>query len=221
MLIDCLCIIHPPLTLPSFLTVQRGTHFETSHRLQTENHCALFNSKSSRISYFANWMFFQTYFTSPKCLLCFPPEEGGISVVLGFPLLWRYMAMATLRKEKRLIGVDYIFRSSVHYHHGREHGNMQADIMLAISWYAGNRKWCHILGSVLHIYQTPKLAFTVTRCLQQGHAYSNKATLSSSQSLWRPFSFKLPNLTPWVPKADRHIVMQTCIQPNFKSPHGL
>ena len=33
-------------------------------------------------------------------------------------------------KGKHLIGLAYRFRGSIHYHHGRDHGGMQADMVL-------------------------------------------------------------------------------------------
>ena len=33
-------------------------------------------------------------------------------------------------KEQHLIGAAYTFRGSVHYHHGRKHGSVQADTVL-------------------------------------------------------------------------------------------
>lgn len=47
------------------------------------------------------------------------------SDVLGFWLLWRHtVTMATLRKENIYLGLgaSLLFRSSVHCHHGRQHG---------------------------------------------------------------------------------------------------
>ena len=40
------------------------------------------------------------------------------------------MIIATLINENILLGLAYSFRNLVHYHHGRKHGGMQADIML-------------------------------------------------------------------------------------------
>ena len=43
------------------------------------------------------------------------------------------MAMATLIKEKHLIVAARLeFRGSVHYRHDREHGSMQADMVLEL-----------------------------------------------------------------------------------------
>ena len=40
------------------------------------------------------------------------------------------MIKATLIKENISLGLAYSFRGSVHYHHGRKHGSMQADMVL-------------------------------------------------------------------------------------------
>jgi hypothetical protein len=40
------------------------------------------------------------------------------------------MTKATLIKENISLGLAYHFRGSVHYHHGRKHGIMQADMVL-------------------------------------------------------------------------------------------
>ena len=37
------------------------------------------------------------------------------------------MTLATLIKEKHLLGADLKFKGLVHYCHGRKHGNMHAD----------------------------------------------------------------------------------------------
>ena len=38
--------------------------------------------------------------------------------------------MATLIQRNHLIGADLELRDLVHDHHGREHGGMQADVLL-------------------------------------------------------------------------------------------
>jgi hypothetical protein len=40
------------------------------------------------------------------------------------------MTDATLIVENIPLGLAYSFRGSVHYHHGRKHGGMQADMVL-------------------------------------------------------------------------------------------
>jgi hypothetical protein len=40
------------------------------------------------------------------------------------------MTRAILKKPNIKLGLAYSFRGLVHYHHGRKHGSMQADIML-------------------------------------------------------------------------------------------
>ena len=40
------------------------------------------------------------------------------------------MTMATLIKDNIELGLAYSFRGLVHYHHGRKHGGMQADMVL-------------------------------------------------------------------------------------------
>ena len=61
-------------------------------------------------------------------------DLGKSKTVLGFLLLLRdTVTTATLTKEKHLIGIVYIFRSSVHYHHDKGHGGVQGDMVLATS----------------------------------------------------------------------------------------
>ena len=40
------------------------------------------------------------------------------------------MTKATLIFGQHLIGLSYNVRGSVHYHHGRKHGSVQADMVL-------------------------------------------------------------------------------------------
>ena len=40
------------------------------------------------------------------------------------------MTKATLTKANIELGLAYSFRGLVHYHHGRKHGSMQADMVL-------------------------------------------------------------------------------------------
>jgi hypothetical protein len=40
------------------------------------------------------------------------------------------MRKTTLIKANILLGLAFSFRGSVHYHHGGEHGSMQADLVL-------------------------------------------------------------------------------------------
>ena len=40
------------------------------------------------------------------------------------------MTKVTLIKENISLGLAYRFRGSVHYHHDRKHGSLQADIVL-------------------------------------------------------------------------------------------
>jgi hypothetical protein len=40
------------------------------------------------------------------------------------------MTKATLMKDNISLRLAYRFRGSVHYHHGRKHGGMQADMVL-------------------------------------------------------------------------------------------
>ena len=40
------------------------------------------------------------------------------------------MAKATLIRENIYLGLAYNFRDSVHYHHGRKHGSLQAYMVL-------------------------------------------------------------------------------------------
>ena len=40
------------------------------------------------------------------------------------------MTTATLIKENISLGLAYSFRGLVHYHHGRKHGSVQADMVL-------------------------------------------------------------------------------------------
>ena len=60
------------------------------------------------------------------------------------------MTKATLIKEKHLIGVTYIWRGLVHYHHGAawwhagRHGAREAKS--PVTWLAGKRKWPETQG---------------------------------------------------------------------------
>jgi hypothetical protein len=40
------------------------------------------------------------------------------------------MTKTTLRKDNISLGLAYRFRDSVHYHHDRKHGSIQADMVL-------------------------------------------------------------------------------------------
>ena len=40
------------------------------------------------------------------------------------------MTTVTLRKENIYLGLPYSFRGYVHYHHGKEHDSMRADMVL-------------------------------------------------------------------------------------------
>jgi len=52
------------------------------------------------------------------------------AVLVGVLLLWRdTMTIANSYKRSQL-GLAYSFKGSVHYHHGRKHGSMQADMVL-------------------------------------------------------------------------------------------
>ena len=66
--------------------------------------------------------------------------------------------------------------------HNREHGSVQADMLLE-QWLRflhllGNRKSTETLGSILSIGNQPTL--TVTHFLAQGHTHSNDVTLPNS-----------------------------------------
>ena len=55
--------------------------------------------------------------------------------VLMFLLLWKdTITMPTLIKANISLGLAYSFRGLFHYHHGRKHGSMQADMVLERSW---------------------------------------------------------------------------------------
>ena len=40
------------------------------------------------------------------------------------------MTKATLTRDNIYLGLAYSIRGSVHYHHGRKHGNIQVDMVL-------------------------------------------------------------------------------------------
>jgi hypothetical protein len=40
------------------------------------------------------------------------------------------MTTVTLIKDNIYLGLSYSFRGSVHYHHGRKHGSVQADMVM-------------------------------------------------------------------------------------------
>ena len=60
---------------------------------------------------------------------------------------------ATLIKETLVVVAHLQLRGSVHYHHGREHGSVQADVVLELRvlHLAGNRKSTDSLGGILSI----------------------------------------------------------------------
>ena len=82
------------------------------------------------------------------------------------------MSKATLIKENILLGLAYSFRGLVHYHHGGEHGSVQAEIELedlrALNFdlQVAERDWV-ILG--LSIYQTLKPSSSYTLPLTRLH----------------------------------------------------
>lgn len=72
--------------------------------------------------------------------------------------------MATLKKGDISLGLDYSFGGSVHYHHGRKHGNMQADMVLE------KELKCSISGSVgSRKEDSDTLPSIKPHLLQQGH----------------------------------------------------
>ena len=93
------------------------------------------------------------------------------------------MTMTTLKKDKHLTGVVYVFRGLVHYHHGTTwwhagvHG-AEKGAEISTSWPAGNRKWSEL--GLAWAWKTLKSTLTVTHILQQGHTYCNKATPPNS-----------------------------------------
>jgi hypothetical protein len=96
------------------------------------------------------------------------------------------MTKANSYKEQCLIGACR-FRGSVHYHHGRKHGSVQADTVLEKE------------PRVLHLDprqpgrdylfqaargRVSKPTSTVTHFLQQGHINSNKTTPPNIVTPW-------------------------------------
>ena len=89
------------------------------------------------------------------------------------------MTMAILVKENIELRVAaYSFRGSLHYHHGGEHDNTQADVVLELRvlHLAGNRKSTDKLGGILSIGNHK----AHSHVFQQGGAHSNKAIPSNS-----------------------------------------
>jgi hypothetical protein len=54
---------------------------------------------------------------------------GSVSVGISW-LRTDTLTKATLIKDNIYLGLAYSFRGSVHYHHGRTHGSVQADTAL-------------------------------------------------------------------------------------------
>jgi hypothetical protein len=97
------------------------------------------------------------------------------------------------------LGQAYSFRGSVHYHHGRKHDNIQADILLeglkVLHLHSESaRKRPSFLGSqeegLFHIRWSLYIGGDLKACLpsntvlQQGHTYSNKATPPKCHFPW-------------------------------------
>lgn len=69
------------------------------------------------------------------------------------------------------------------------HGYIQLDIVLGMEFYILFHKQQEVNFVILEIawtYKTPKPASIVTRFLQQGHAYANKASPLNSVTLYDP-----------------------------------
>ena len=78
-------------------------------------------------------------------------------LVRGSVIMKRYHDHGSSYKGKHLIGVAYISRGLVHYHHSG-HGSMQTDMVLEKKLHldpAGNRMWSGILGMAL-AYMRPQ-----------------------------------------------------------------
>lgn len=102
--------------------------------------------------------------------------KSGYTIVLGFLFLWRN-TMNVATQEKHLIEVIYL----QFQHHGREHGDEQADMVLqkylSILHFVGNRKLTETLK--VHPHSDP--------FLQQCHTYFNKTTSPNSATPYMIF----------------------------------
>ena len=49
---------------------------------------------------------------------------------MGFIAVKRHHEQGNFHRGEPLIGLAYSFRGSVHYHYGRKHGSVQADMVL-------------------------------------------------------------------------------------------
>jgi hypothetical protein len=114
----------------------------------------------------------------------------------------RYHGHNNSYKGKHLIGAGLPFQYLVHYHHGGNHGSMQADMVLekelaesSTSRSMGIRKRLRCTRSGFKFLK-PQCLPTMTHFLQQGYTYSKKATPPNNvlpTSLWEPFSLKPPH----------------------------
>ena len=134
-----------------------------------------------------------------------PPESFLAPVLVTVSLLWRdTMTKITLIKANICLGLAYSFRGSVHYHHGRKHGSMQAYLVLEkelrilhLGPEAARKRLSHTGVEPEHRRpQSPHF-------LQQGHTSSNNATPPNSvtphgqvlrhTNLWGPNLFRPPH----------------------------
>jgi hypothetical protein len=87
------------------------------------------------------------------------------------------------------LGIAYSFRGSVHYHHGRKHGSVQAGMvleMLRVLHLVPKANRRRLLPDNLE--EGLKAHSTVTYFLQQGHTYSIKATSPNMSLLDQAYS---------------------------------
>jgi hypothetical protein len=115
------------------------------------------------------------------------------------------MTRATLIKENISLELAYSFRGLVHYHHGRKHGSMQANILLGkelrvlhLDPKATEGDWIPDWAELEHS-ETSNPTPTVTHLLQQvqqGQTYSNKVIPPNSATPYEP---SIQTYDPWKP----------------------
>ena len=117
-----------------------------------------------------------------------------------------------LIKENIWLGLAYSFRVSVHYHHGKKHGSVQADSVLEEPRVLHLDVKAARIGPSSAGSQEENLSFTLggawVRSLQQGHTHSNKATPPNSATSHGPSIFKPSHLASGLPK---------CVPRTYKS----
>jgi hypothetical protein len=101
---------------------------------------------------------------------------------------------------QHLIGLAYRFRGSVHYHHGRKHGSIQADMVLEeelrvlhLDPKAVRRRLSHgqLGGGFLLQWVEPENKEKTSKTHPHNNTSPNKVRLPNSTTPYRPSIFKL------------------------------